>query len=250
MFVRINRSEKKGEDKVAIIAAFTFAAQLILLAAGTVSPENLPFYPQPLTLYVSAYTLLGVFNMRFYRGAVSFFSKLRLASISKSRAKGFLAVALVFSAIYAPYVYTDFSYDPSNLTGSYMVFSVTTKDDLELMLWIRNNLSQNATILVNAFEPGTFIPSISYRKVVYPPTASSYSSTYQRLNDLIEAKIMNATVYDLMRQLKVTHVYVGSRVGGIGYGWHKWNSTIFLGSDGFSLIKRIGDASLFVLKKT
>jgi hypothetical protein len=65
---------------------------------------------------------------------------------------------------------------------------------------------------------------------------------------LIEAKIINATAYDLMRQLNISHVYVGSRVGGAVLGKYKWNSTIFLQNHAFSLVKNVGDAYLFAFQ--
>jgi hypothetical protein len=140
--------------------------------------------------------------------------------------------------------------DAGYLYGSYAVFSITSAQDLQLILWIKDNLPKDATVLVNTFSSGTFIPSIANRKVVFLPHAFSYSISYQELVALLEENKLNATTFDLMKRFNVTHVYVGYTVSPWDNYRHRWNSMLFLGNPNFELVKNFGDVYIFQLNVT
>jgi hypothetical protein len=148
--------------------------------------------------------------------------------------------------IYSPFLYQSIVLDVGVLHSSYAVFGVTTEQDLQLILWIRENLTKDATILVNNFQSGTFIPSIANRKALYPPFGSSYSISYQQLVTWLEKNSLNVTAMDLMTiNITKTYIYIGSGVSPWD-GWkHKWNPMLFLGNPNFKLVKNFGSAYLF-----
>lgn len=153
---------------------------------------------------------------------------------------------LLISAIYAPFVYARTFLDPWTLKGAYSMFAVTWRQDNELMFWMRDNLTKDAVILVNPYEAGSFIPSISNRKTVFTTTGSQLSRSYQKLCDALSNETLNVTCYDIMiKRFNVTYVYVGSAAT---YWWvknYKWLPQLFLGNPNFELVKKVGGACLF-----
>jgi hypothetical protein len=152
---------------------------------------------------------------------------------------------LLISAIYAPFVYARIFLDPWTLKGTYSMFAVTSRQDNELMFWIRDNLTEDAVILVNPNEAGLFMPSISNRKTVFTTTGSQLSRSYQKLCDALSNETLNVACYDIMKSFNVTYVYVGSAAT---YYWvkdYKWLPQLFLGNPNFELVKKVGDACLF-----
>jgi hypothetical protein len=152
---------------------------------------------------------------------------------------------LLISAIYAPFVYARTFLDPWTLKGTYSMFAVTSRQDNELMFWIRDNLTQDAVILVNPNEAGLFIPSISNRKTVFTTTGSQLSRNYTKLCNALSNETLNAACYDIMKSFNITYVYVGSAAT---YYWvkdYKWLPQLFLGNPNFELVKKVGNACLF-----
>ena len=131
------------------------------------------------------------------------------------------------------------------LKSNYDVFSITTAYDYELMLWMRDNLPRDAIVLINPYESGTFIPSISQHRVIFPWTGSPRPPSYEKILNLMQQCILNATTYDFMRRFNATHVYVGSKATYQWMGNTKWDPTLFLGNPNFKLVKNVGNAYLF-----
>jgi hypothetical protein len=154
-------------------------------------------------------------------------------------------VILLISAIYAPFICARAFLDPWTLKGAYGMFAVTSKQDNELMLWMRENLTKDAVILVNPDEAGLFIPAISHRKTVFTSTGSQLSRSYEKLFSALCNETLNETCYDIMKSFNITHVYVGSAAT---YYWvkdYRWLPELLLGNPNFELVKRVGDACLF-----
>ena len=132
------------------------------------------------------------------------------------------------------------------LAANHYCFSVATGEDKRLMLWMRSNLPSDAVILIDQYEAGTFIPSISHHRVVYPWTGdpSSEPPSYVRLANMTEQGILNETAYQLLEHFNITHVYVGSKTA---YSWakEKWDPLLFLANPNFKLTKKIPHSYLF-----
>jgi len=223
---------------------------LLISLLAAISPGDLPFYPQPLLLYLPFYFFIATLNYPLYHFFFSYLLKKIPAKGSRSEIKtrNLLVAAISFMlllGVYSPFLYQSVIFDAGRLYGSYSVFGVTTEQDLKLISWIRNNLPRNATILVNNFQGGSFIPSIANCKVVFPSFGSSTSVTYRELVALLEESVLNATTLDLMKRFNITDIYVGSGVSPWDNGIHKWNPQLFLGNPHFKLMKNFGNAYLF-----
>ncbi|MCW4031134.1 MAG: hypothetical protein NWE80_02085, partial [Candidatus Bathyarchaeota archaeon] len=211
--------------------------------------------PQPLLLNIPFYFFLAAFTFLLYHFISSHLLKKIFAKTNKPKLKTKKLLATTISlmlllGIYTPFLYQSIALDARNLHGSYAVFGVTTEQDHQLLLWIRDNLPKNAVILVNTYQSGTFIPSIANRKAVFPFLASIYSVSYQKLVALLESNILNATTLNLMKHFNITNIYAGSGVSSWD-GWkHKWNPKLFLGNPNFKYIKNFGNSYLFEFNYT
>ncbi len=242
-------------NQLITIGTATLLGQLLVILLGVIDPANLPFYPQPLLLYIPFYFFIAAFSFLLYQFFSSRLSKKILAKTNKPKlkTKKLLVTTISFIlllGVYAPFLYQSIFLDVGYLHGSYAVFSVTTEQDFQLMVWIRDNLPRNAVVLVNSFKSGTFIPSIANRKALWPFFASSCSLSYQKLVALLEGNIVNATTLNLMKHFNVTNIYVASGVGSWDGGKHRWNPRLFLGNPNFKLVKNFGNAFLFQFEYT
>ena len=233
----------------------TLLGQLFIFLLRAISPYDFIFYPNLLLLYFPLYFFVAAINLPLYRFFSSYLSKkiLTKPNETKLKTKKLLISAVSFMllvGIYSPFLYQSIVLDVGELHGSYNVFAVTTEQDLQLILWIKENLAKNATILVNNFQSGTFIPSIANCKALYPPFGSSYSVSYQKLVAMLENNSLNVTAMDLMQQFNITNIYVGSGVSSWDYWKHEWNPELFLGNPNFKLVKNFGNAYLFQFNYT
>lgn len=149
---------------------------------------------------------------------------------------------LIFAAVWAPFICYTFVLDQEYINEQYKLFCVTTEDDNQLMLWMENGIPKNSIILINPYDAGGFIPIVSDHRVVYQPGASRYSSSYDKLVDLIGDCCLNTTAYGLMQELNISHVFVGSSAL---FGHYPWDPMLFLGNPNFKLLKNVGEAYLF-----
>jgi len=227
----------------------TLLGELLVFIFAAINFSDLPFYPNPLLLYFPIYFFIAAINLPLYHFFSSYLSRKILAKTNETKLKTrkLLVSAISFMllvGIYSPFLYQSIVLDVGELHGGYTGFAVTTEQDLQLILWIRENL-KDATILVNNFQSGTFIPSIANCKALYPPFGSSYSVSYQKLVTWLERNSVNVTAMDLMTHLNITNIYVGSGVSPWDGGKHKWSPKLFLGNPNFKLVKNFGNAYLF-----
>jgi hypothetical protein len=228
----------------------TLAGEFLLFLFVAIFPSDMPFYPQPLMLYVPFYFFAAALIPPLYRFLSSQLSRkiLPKASQVESRARHFLVMAislLLIIGIYSPFLFHSIVLDAGGLYGSYSVFGVTTAQDLQLILWMRDNLPRNASVLINNFQAGTLIPSIANHRAVFPSFASSYSVSYQELVGLLQDNIFNATALMLMKQFNITNIYVGAGVSSYEGAKHRWDPLLFLGNPNFDMVKNFGNAYLF-----
>jgi len=202
-----------------------------------------------ISLLIALYFCIAVFNVILYERVISRFSQGVLTVFNPSKpffkkSAAILLSLLIFLLIYSPFLYY-LTRSEGTLSENYALFAVTTRDDYDLMLWMKENLPRNAVVLVNIYEPGMFIPSLSHLKAVYPWVASKDSLSFQKLISMVRQGRLSTEVYEIMKQLSITHVYLGVRST---YWWEKnyeWDSQAFLGNPNFNLTKKVGDAYLF-----
>jgi hypothetical protein len=231
-----------------------FLAALLILAASTllsliayVLPASMTVVSwghQGIILAVALSLLVALFAYHLPALLTRLASKLLKYDREKSQA-GLLISVMLISLIYAPFVYSRVVMDPWTLKGAYSMFAVTWKQDDALMQWMKNNLTQDAVILVNPYECGLFIPSLANRKAVFVAVGSQLSRRYQMLFASLCNETLDNTSYKTMRSFNITHVYVGSAAT---FWWvknYKWDKDLFLGNPNFRLVKNIDRAYLF-----
>ncbi len=204
---------------------------------------------QAILMAISFCPLVVLFNHHTVRFIQKSVGKIRSVNLRRPRVV-LLSSLLLLAAVYSPFVYTRFFADPSTLRGSYQVFAVTTKDDENLMLWMKENLSTSAVILVNQYESGLFIPSLAQRKAIYATPGSQLSKSYQEVIGLLTNDTLDTTAYNLMKELGITHIYVGSQATYSYIADYRWDPRLFLGNPNLNLTKRIGNAFLFELAES
>jgi hypothetical protein len=255
IYFRKNKSFNEISWLVKLGIALFLGESLVLLFAA-INPANLPFYGNILFLYFPLYFFIAAANFYLFYVFSSYLSRKILAKTEETRLKSrkllISAISLLLLVgIYSPFLYQSIVLDVAQIHGSYAVFAVTTEQDLQLMLWIKENLAKNATILVNNYQSGTFIPSLANRKVIYPGDfASSYSVSYQELETLLDQNSLNVTAMDLMKHLNITDIYVGSGVSAFDDYEYQWNPKLLLGNPNFKLLKNFGNAYLFQFNYT
>ncbi len=233
----------------------TLLGQLLISLLAAISPYDLPFYPQLIMLYLPIYFFIAALNYPIYRFFHSHLSKRILTKATEPELRTRELVVTTVSimlllGIYAPFLYRSVVLDVAGLYGSYSVFGVTTDQDRQLIMWIKENVAKNATILINNFQAGTFIPSIANRKAVFPSFGSSGSISYQRLVTSLERNTLNSATLDLMKRFNITDIFVGSGVSSWDSGIHRWNPLLFLGNPRFMTMKNFGNAYLFHVNYT
>ena len=153
----------------------------------------------------------------------------------------------LFLLFTSPFLYYRILIDPTSLNNAYKLFAVTSQDDYNLMVWMRENLPSDALILVNRYDAGLFIPSVSNHRIIFPYSGSGLSRSYQTLINMLRVGVVNETTYELMQYWNISHIFVGSHST---YWWREhleWDPQLFLGNPNFILTKRSGDAYLFEL---
>jgi len=239
--------KKRKPDGPFLMALLVVASSTILSLVAFLLPPDFNIVSwghQGIILAVGLSLLVALFGHHLFTFFHNVGPKFLNDDPKKHQATIVIAILLI-SAIYAPFVYARTFLDPWTLKGTYSMFAVTSRQDNELMFWIRDNLTQDAVILVNPNEAGLFMPSISNRKTVFTTTGSQLSRNYQKLCDALSNETLNGTCYDIMKSFNVTYVYVGSAAT---YYWvkdYKWLPQLFLGNPNFELVKKVGDACLF-----
>ena len=237
-------------EKIALISVIAS----ILLNLGTYIMPAIAWSRIAFLMYTSTCLLLSVFTIRFYHTILGFFSEVFRNVFTKGGKKlaraSSIATLLLLSTLYGPFVSYTVSRESTNLSGLYSIYAITSKSDYELMLWIENNLPGDASILISPYESGSFIPSVSQRKVVFPFCNYLLSSSYRRLVSLIQQKVINETTRELMSNFGITHVFIGSKAV---QQWGKticpenpkWETMLFLGNPNFKLLKNTGTSYLY-----
>jgi len=238
------------ERKVLLFGAAVFLASTFLSFLSYFLPADfgvISWGHQSIILTIPIFMFIVVFYLKLTQFFNRFDFKWSSKVFSKRSHVVFLISIVSLMAINAPFMHYRLSTDSETLADMYGLFAVTTQDDYELMLWMRDNLPDEAVVLVNPNEAGLFIPSTSHHKVVFPFGGSQLSSSYQTLMNLLQKRVLNETTYELMQLHGISHVYVGARATHWWLGDFKWDYKPFLGNPNFGLIKNVNNAYLFGL---
>ncbi|MGB9675684.1 MAG: DUF6541 family protein [Candidatus Bathyarchaeales archaeon] len=207
--------------------------------------EVISWSHQGILIIISINILLALLYVKLKKAFNNITSKRIYAFLGKSFSRSILIVWLILLLLNIPFFYYRLFRDPQVLLGTYQMFSITTDNDYKLMVWIKENTPSNAVILISPYESGSFIPVVSNRKIVFPYTATRFSSSYQNLVEMTLNNVLNQTAYEYMQKLGVTHVFVGENAAYWWFEQRKWNPLLFLGNPNFRLVKNFGRAYLF-----
>lgn len=236
-------------EESALVASTSLGACVMLCLYTLFQPfAGLPAIPLhcPIILsFMSVYLFIAMFNLNLYHISMRTIPSRIPIRWLKGKWKTMVLISLVFVVIYAPFVHHVTSQESQRLAGSYGSFAITTEDDYELMLWMRGNLEEDAVILVNRYECGSFIPSISQHKAIFPFSGSQHSLSYRLIGDRLQEGRLDDRTFEFIEFYGVTHVFIGTYSI---YWWiwpTKWDSQVFIDNQRFKVVKNVGDAYLF-----
>lgn len=247
----INESIKVILSSLIGVTIFPAMASLIPLASRITNIEALM-----VAGILSLCLLVGAFNALLSLNLISSFRSDTLSrfALPSLRRVGFpqigpclrkIVVLFFLLATAAPFVYYTVFYDSQMILNS-SVFNVTNQDDYDLMVWIGHNVPKDAVVLINYFDSGNFVPSVSHRKAIYPfHSIGRYDSDYQRLLILISDRNLNSTTLGIMKNLNVDYVFVGSKVTYWWAGYTSWDPQLFLNHPNFELVRNIRGSYVF-----
>ena len=160
-------------------------------------------------------------------------------------------IILLFILLFSPFIYYTFAKEIVYNRWTYEYHSVTTQDDYQLLLNMKNKLPTTSTILINPYDAGGFIPSMAGYKVIYPYSGSRASVSYDYLCKLILDNNLNETAFSLMDQHNITAVFVGSKAYTVTVNnslvRQEWDPMLFLGNPNFKVIDNVNRSFLFAL---
>lgn len=142
-------------------------------------------------------------------------------------------------------------------------FDVLTDDDINLQLWMKQNLDDSSVILVSWGDAGQYVPIISEKKVIFEfvsnldtcPLTREHSQKYRDLLRILEISPDNPVVLELLRYFNITHVYVGAKeatrfrspsTSKVNFPEYTvLNASLLNNAGHYKLIRRVGNAWLF-----
>lgn len=231
---------------------YVIAAFLTVIIWGVNSPAGFVYYVGgPFGIMVpeldKAAVLTGTFLLPFLAATPLYlvFSRPLKGKILKETNKKYFTIAVIAILIIANIVLTPFAV--SWLVGNYNIYAVTSNSDYQLLTWMHTGISQNSVVLVNPYDAGQYVVSISNKTVVGEYTGINFiSSAYQNLTILLANNVMNARTLSLIDSLNVTYIFVGSR--SYQYGW---SPDLFIDHClTFRAVKEFGTSYLFEVIST
>jgi len=235
--------------KAIITFSLTFSFSCVLLSLSSyLLPSDLEVISwshQGILIIISINILIALLYVKLKKAFNDIKSERIYAFLGKRFSRSILIFWLILLLLNMPFIYYRFFRDPQVLLDTYQLFSITTDNDYKLMFLIKEKTPSDAVILVSPYESGLFIPAISNRKIVFPYTATQFSSSYQKLVEMIIDNVLNQTVYEYMQKLSITHVFIGENAAYWWFEQRKWNPLLFLGNPNFRLVENLGRAYLF-----
>jgi len=130
--------------------------------------------------------------------------------------------------------------------------SLFYESDILMFEFIKEELPDNAVILVNRQDVGQYITSVTGRKSIYPPFSLYYSRSYQLLSFALGEDPSNPYILPCLRSYNITHVFIGSiRLPDIPL-WKNsrvqhafFDPSKMIKSPFFKVVKRYGNTWLF-----
>ncbi|UCE96878.1 MAG: hypothetical protein JSV51_04635 [Candidatus Bathyarchaeota archaeon] len=193
-------------------------------------------------LFVSLDLLVAFFAYDIFS---SFGRRIRAFPAGRHKIRASLRFSFLLYVMLMPFFFNALYVDSELLVSHYSAYAVTTQDDYELMLWMRDNLDDDAQILINSFDAGNFVSSIAQKASTYPFTWSQSSQAYGKLVENIHLGRFTSSEYITMERLGITHVFLGSQSSFWWIGDKNWYPRFFTSNPNFKLSKSVGGAYLY-----
>jgi hypothetical protein len=203
---------------------YLIAAFIAILIWGADTPVGLFYYTGgPFSILApeldKVAVIAGVFFLAFIAALPLYLVISRPSSVSKLIRKEhwkYVTAIVVGGLFLANFVIVP--YGVYWLDGNYSVYAVASSSDYQLLQWMRTGIPQNSTVLINPYDAGQYVASVSNKTVVGIYTGVSFlTSGYENLTTLLQNNIMNETTISLISSMNVSYIFVGSRA--FAYGW-------------------------------
>ena len=149
--------------------------------------------------------------------------------------------ALMLLLILWPFIFYSAVKDRAYLVSHHMRTALLTQDEYEVIMWIKENLPEDAIILINFAEAGRVIPALAHRCVL-PIGRGVYTVEFQTITLLVANWTFNPYFFDIVKEFHITHVFVG---GPHFPGRPDWDGLGLWSNPNFKLLKKVGDAYVF-----
>jgi hypothetical protein len=158
-------------------------------------------------------------------------------------------VALAIFLMLSAFVYHGGIAEQSYLTGQVNYYDAMTIDDLELIQWMQENIPNNSTVLVNRFDGGVYLSSLSGYKTLFVPiaTLSGINPDYGEIVGSIVSGELTPDIYEKFQKYGFEYLFIGGHISshGADLSWSRWKPEAMQGNPNFKLIQSIGASSLF-----
>jgi hypothetical protein len=131
--------------------------------------------------------------------------------------------------------------------GSLNTFHSIGQDDVQIMSWIKNNIPSTSKILVSTGDSGQYITPVTGVQSIYSYDNRIYSLKYGTLVSQLSENPFNPEAILSMLDYNISYVYIGSISTRFSLDANSacFNATLLRETPYFSLVKQIGNSSLF-----
>ncbi len=128
------------------------------------------------------------------------------------------------------------------LSTNYGVYANSTNGDYELLQWMKTGIPSNASVLVNRYDAGQYVPSIAGKPTIGIASTIYFPDiTYEMVWQMLADNVLNSTTISLLGMLNASYVYVGNYPHS-----GAWNAQLFLNHRFyFEMVKHFGSSYLF-----
>ncbi len=146
-------------------------------------------------------------------------SRVRVLSMLRGKTKT-IAALIILSLIFLSTINVVEPFSKTSETKSWLnEFNVLTDDDINLQLWMKQNLNDSSIILVSWGDAGQYVPIIADKKAVFEfvnvldscPLTREYAQQYRKLLQLLDVSPDNPVTLKLLQFFNITYIYVGAK---------------------------------------
>jgi hypothetical protein len=150
-------------------------------------------------------------------------------------------------AICSSSFFIEFETQYTAIAGSINTFHSIGQDDVQIMSWIKNNISPSSKILVSTGDSGQYITPVTGVQSIYSYDNRIYSLKYGTLISKLSVNPFNPEAIQSMLDYNISYVYIGSisTIFSLDASSACFNATLLRETPYFSLVKQIGNSSLF-----